>query len=179
MKVTNISHYFNLYFCFIVRPIILTSQLFIIVFFIRASPDYYKAQCTCVMTMLRLVLLLPLTSLSSAQQLCSRSVCLPPDYNKMDRPETTGGGPLLIHFSMRLLDIYHISHRDFTISIGVQYSLSWTDNRLVLLGNKSEINMDVDFIKTLWVGFGEDSQAVTYYLLLFTTTRFQIYIFMI
>ena len=54
---------------------------------------------------------------------------------------------------MRLLDIYHISHQDFSISIGVQYSLSWTDNRLVILGNKSFINMDVDFIKTLWVGF--------------------------
>ena len=78
---------------------------------------------------------------------------------------------------MMLLDIYHISHQDFSISIGVQYSLSWTDNRLVILGNKSFINMDVDFIKTLWVGFGEESQSVTYFLLLLT--RFQISIFMI
>ena len=54
---------------------------------------------------------------------------------------------------MRLLDIYQINHKDFSISIGVIYSLSWTDNRLVTLGNKSFINMDVDFIKTLWVGF--------------------------
>ena len=52
---------------------------------------------------------------------------------------------------MRLLDIYKISHSDFTISIGVQYSLSWRDDRLVILGNKSEINLDVDFIKKLWV----------------------------
>ena len=53
---------------------------------------------------------------------------------------------------MRLLDIYQINHQDFSISIGVQYSLSWTDNRLVILDNKTSINMDVDFIKTLWVG---------------------------
>ena len=65
---------------------------------------------------------------------------------------TGGGEPLVINFSMRLLDIYHISHSDFTISIGVQYSLSWIDNRLVIIGNKSDINLDVDFIKTLWVG---------------------------
>ena len=58
----------------------------------------------------------------------------------------------MINFSMRLLDISHISHSDFTISIGVQYSLSWIDNRLVIIGNKSDINLDVDFIKTLWVG---------------------------
>ena len=52
---------------------------------------------------------------------------------------------------MRLLDIYHISHTDFTISIGVQYSLSWIDNRMILLGNKSFVNLDVDFINKLWV----------------------------
>ena len=66
---------------------------------------------------------------------------------------TTGGKPLVIYFSMRLLDIYQISHKDFSISIGVQYSLRWTDNRLVILGNKSNLNLDVDFIKNLWVGY--------------------------
>ena len=74
-------------------------------------------------------------------------------YCNIDLPlRTTGGGPLVIKLSMRLLDIYQISHRDFSISIGVQYSLSWTDNRLVILDNKTSINLDVDFIKTLWVG---------------------------
>ena len=52
---------------------------------------------------------------------------------------------------MRLLDIYKISHEDFTIGIGVQYSLSWIDNRLIISGNNSYINLDVDFIKRLWV----------------------------
>ena len=76
----------------------------------------------------------------------------PQDCN-IDLPlRTTGGGPLVIKLSMRLLDIYQINHQDFSISIGVQYSLSWTDNRLVILDNKTSINMDVDFIKTLWVG---------------------------
>ena len=52
---------------------------------------------------------------------------------------------------MRLLDIYKISHEDFTIGNGVQYSLSWIDNRLIISGNNSYINLDVDFIKRLWV----------------------------
>ena len=73
---------------------------------------------------------------------------------------TRGGEPLVINFSMRLLDIYHISHSDFTISIGVQYSLSWIDNRLVIIGNKSDINLDVDFIKTLWVGFNNNDKSL-------------------
>ena len=76
-----------------------------------------------------------------------------PQHCNIDLPlRTTGGGPLVIKLSMRLLDIYQINHQDFSISIGVQYSLSWTDNRLVILDNKTSINMDVDFIKTLWVG---------------------------
>ena len=62
---------------------------------------------------------------------------------------------------MRLLDIYQISHKDFSISIGAQYSLRWTDNRLVILGNKSNLNLDVDFIKNLWVCFTEYSQELS------------------
>ena len=74
-------------------------------------------------------------------------------HSNVHLPLRTTGGPLVIKFSMRLLDIYQINHKDFSISIGVIYSLSWTDNRLVILGNKSFINMDVDFIKTLWVSW--------------------------
>ena len=101
--------------------------------------------------------------------LCSSSVCLPVDYNKMDMPRCknlkidkyihfftdffyrNGPYPLEIQFQMRLMDIFEINPTDFSIVVSVYFSFRWTENRLIINTNKSYISLDLEFIKNLWV----------------------------
>ena len=83
---------------------------------------------------------------------CSNVVCLPLDYNKMTMPpRESGSDPVVIEISMFLLDILNIDHHDFSISISIFFGLSWQDNRIKVLGNKSSVNLDIDFINKIWV----------------------------
>ena len=60
-------------------------------------------------------------------------------------------GPLEISFSMRLIDVFDISHHDFSTIISVYYSLGWIDNRILLDLNQTYANLDVAFIENIWV----------------------------
>ena len=85
---------------------------------------------------------------------CSNIVCLPKNYNKMDiPPRNNDSNPLVIKMTMRLLDIFDISHEDFSISISISMSITWLDSRVQLIGNKHFVNLDIDFADHIWVEF--------------------------
>ena len=86
---------------------------------------------------------------AQSKLLCASGVCLPEDYNKLDMPVE----PIEIEISLKLLDIYEINEEDFTMKISLFMELTWVDNRLILNvnDNTSYINLDVDFVKNLWV----------------------------
>ena len=68
---------------------------------------------------------------------------MPPTKNNSD--------PLIVHITTRLTDIFDINHEDFSMIISVFMSISWIDPRVKVNGNKSYINLDVDFADHIWV----------------------------
>ena len=68
-------------------------------------------------------------------------------------PRNNDSNPLVIKMTMRLLDIFDISHEDFSISISISMSITWLDSRVQLIGNKHFVNLDIDFADHIWVEF--------------------------
>ena len=89
------------------------------------------------------------TIMAQSKPLCASGVCLPENYNKLDMPVES----IEIDVSLKLMDIYEINQDDFTMKISLFMELSWIDNRLILTegDNTSYINLDVDFVKNIWV----------------------------
>ena len=87
--------------------------------------------------------------MAQSKPLCASGVCLPENYNKLDMPVES----IEIDVSLKLMDIYEINQDDFTMKISLFMELSWIDNRLILTegDNTSYINLDVDFVKNIWV----------------------------
>jgi len=89
------------------------------------------------------------TIMAQSKPLCASGVCLPENYNKLDMPVES----IEIDVSLKLMDIYEINQDDFTMKISLFMELSWIDNRLILTegDNTSYINLDVDFVKNIWI----------------------------
>ena len=66
-------------------------------------------------------------------------------------PRKNNSDPLIVDITTRLTDIFDINHEDFSMIISVFMSISWIDPRVKVNGNKSYINLDVDFADHIWV----------------------------
>ena len=66
-------------------------------------------------------------------------------------PRKNNSDPLIVHITTRLTDIFDINHEDFSMIISVFMSISWIDPRVKVNGNKSYINLDIDFADHIWV----------------------------
>lgn len=87
---------------------------------------------------------------SYADQVCSSSVCLPEDYNKMDMPKPTHSGkPIKVRCVIRLLDINKIDTQDFSISVTTALKFAWIDNR-IKHPDQRKTNVDLDFMNNIW-----------------------------
>ena len=96
------------------------------------------------------MLLLSASSASGIQEIiCSNSICLPVDYNKMDLP---GKRPIQIDTQIHLKEIYEVEEKDHTIHISAFMTFSWQDNRLNFTSNTvTRADVDKHFIDNIWM----------------------------
>jgi len=81
-----------------------------------------------------------------AEKVCSSSVCLPENYNKMDLPPTSG--PVIVNTTIILIDIFEVHPETFTLDLSLYIKLAWVDNRIEL--SNGSVNVDQSFMGLVW-----------------------------
>ena len=82
-------------------------------------------------------------------QVCSRSVCLPEDYNQMDLPEAEDGGPVRIMTTIHLIDIFNVHSDTFTLDLSLYINFGWIDNR-ILRKISTAVEVPRSFMELVW-----------------------------
>ena len=80
---------------------------------------------------------------------CSSEVCLPVGYNRMDLPNNTGTGPLVVKTTILLKDIFEVHSKTFTLDLSLYIRLEWVDNRINLTKDGS-FSVDRSFLSSIW-----------------------------
>ena len=83
------------------------------------------------------------------EPLCSSEVCLPVGYNRMDLPNNTGTGPLVVKTTILLKDIFEVHSKTFTLDLSLYIRLEWVDNRINLTKDGS-FSVDRSFLSSIW-----------------------------
>ena len=86
----------------------------------------------------------------SQGQVCSRSVCLPGEYNKMDLPETEEGEPVTITTTILLIDVFKVHPGTFTLDLSLYIRFEWTDNRIIINENDTAVEVQKGFMDLVW-----------------------------
>ena len=82
-------------------------------------------------------------------QVCSRSVCLPEDYNQMDLPEPEDGGPVRVMTTIHLIDIFNVHSNTFTLDLSLYINFYWVDNR-ILKNISAAVEVPRSFMELVW-----------------------------
>ena len=83
--------------------------------------------------------------------LCSKSVCLSDNYNKMELPLTEGKeGPVLIKTDIILLDLFGVHSETFTIDMSLYIVFVWQDNRIDFRTKGGFVEVDASFSEEIW-----------------------------
>ena len=130
-------------------------QHHILVYYGRYYASTPRTECSVCGTMRRLtgnnclwVLLIMLRVLPALSQLCSNSACIPEDYNKMDLPRPTEGGPVVVHTSIFLLDIFKVHSDTFALDLSLSMAFKWRDDRINL--TQGEVTVGESFLEQVW-----------------------------
>ena len=86
----------------------------------------------------------------SEKMVCSSSVCIPKDYNKLDLPTVQSNETLKVNMSLFLIDIYQINPKTYTFNLNFVLKLKWLDNRINITSNDKEEVISAGFLKDLW-----------------------------
>ena len=87
---------------------------------------------------------------ASDRLVCSSSVCIPKDYNKLDLPAVQADEKLKVNMSLFLIDIYQINPKTYTFNLNFVLKLKWLDNRINITSNDKEEVISAGFLKDLW-----------------------------
>ena len=87
---------------------------------------------------------------ASDRMVCSSSVCIPKDYNKLDLPAMQTNEKLKVNMSLFLIDIYQINPKTYTFNLNFVLKLKWLDNRINITSNDKEEVISAGFLKDLW-----------------------------
>ena len=87
---------------------------------------------------------------ASDRMVCSSSVCIPKDYNKLDLPAVQADEKLKVNMSLFLIDIYQINPKTYTFNLNFVLKLKWLDNRINITSNDKEEAISTGFLKDLW-----------------------------
>ena len=83
------------------------------------------------------------------KMVCSSSVCIPKDYNKLDLPAMQSNETLKVNMSLFLIDIYQINPKTYTFNLNFVLKLKWLDNRINITSKDKEEVISAGFLKDL------------------------------
>jgi len=95
----------------------------------------------------------PLQRYNASELKCIEQFCVPPDYNKHERP-FIGSSPMEILVDFDVAQVVEINDVKFSIKFIMYIGLTWVDPRIVCLKEAEEISwmpVDIEFGNYMWL----------------------------
>ena len=85
--------------------------------------------------------------LSFCNKHCAGSLCIPEDYDKSEMPKEK----VQVLIDMDIVEILDVNDLEYTATFFMYFGVRWNDSRLINNATSNVLNLDVDFLKHLWV----------------------------
>ena len=104
--------------------------------------------------MILLFLLIITSCPTEGQKMCSETICLHQDYNKLDLPaaiNSSKNSPHVVEVSFSILEIYEINYKEFTMSFGMDFRTTWRDDMIMTNITDKDIDVNLKYKNEIWM----------------------------